>query len=255
MNTSVLPGYTRSPSPAPLRWIIEDQPNILLLHGALGARDQLAPLAARLAASFRVHTLDFEGHGAASDAGRPYRIEHFGENVSAYLAARGLAAPHVFGYSMGGYVALHLARRQPAAVGRIVTLGTKLRWRAEDAERERSQLDPDRIQEKVPRFATALQRRHGEARWRQVLDRTAEMMAWMAENPPLADADFAALAPPVRLMVGDQDTMAGVEDTVEVFRLLPNAQLAVLPGTAHPLERVDPDRLADLVAEFLKTDA
>jgi pimeloyl-ACP methyl ester carboxylesterase len=236
-----------------LRWIIVDRPHLLLLHGALGASDQLAPLAARLGDGYRVHTLDFEGHGAAPDAGRPYRIEHFDENVRDYLDAQGLTAPHVFGYSMGGYVALHLARHQPGRLGRIITLGTKLLWRADEVQRELALLDPDRIEAKVPRFAEALRRRHGAERWRQVLARTAEMMAWMGDHAPLGAADLAALHQPVRLMVGDGDTTAGVEDTVGVFRLLPGAQLAVLPGTPHPLERVDPDRLADLIMEFLET--
>ncbi len=230
-----------------------DRPHLLLLHGALGASDQLAPLAARMADDYQVHTLDFEGHGTAPDAGRPFRIEHFHENVQEYLDAHGLTAPHVFGYSLGGYVALHLARHHPDRLGRIVALGTKLAWRREEAEGERALLDPDRIQHKVPRFAAALQRRHGPQRWRQVLARTAEMMTWMGDHAPLTDADFAAIGHPLRLMVGDQDTTAGVEDTVSVFRLVPGAQLAVLPGTPHPLERVDPDRLADLIAEFLET--
>ena len=59
---------------------------LLLLHGALGTSVQLEPLTERLrASSFRVHALDFEGHGLGAPGTRPYRIEHFAENVLAAL--------------------------------------------------------------------------------------------------------------------------------------------------------------------------
>ena len=48
---------------------------ILLLHGAIGAADQLQPLAQVLAAHYNVHTLSFSGHGGitphADGLGKP----------------------------------------------------------------------------------------------------------------------------------------------------------------------------------------
>jgi pimeloyl-ACP methyl ester carboxylesterase len=156
----------------------------------------------------------------------------------------------VFGFSMGGFVALYLARAAPGRIGRVVTLGTKLRWRPDEAAREVQLLDPERIQAKVPRYAAELAARHGEARWADVLRRMAEMMIWMGAHAPLADADFQAIGHPVRLMVGDQDGTAGIEDTVAVHRLLPCSQLAVLPATPHPIDRVAPALLAELITGF-----
>ena len=42
----------------------------------------------------------------------------------------------IFGYSMGGYVALHAARRHPERIGSIMTLGTKFAWDTPTAEKE-----------------------------------------------------------------------------------------------------------------------
>ncbi len=102
--------------------------HLLLLHGALGASDQFAPLLPLLARHFTVHTLDFEGHGPAPLRNRPFRIQHFAENVIDYLDAHRLNAIDLFGYSLGGYVALYLARTQPDRVSGVFTLGTKLQW-------------------------------------------------------------------------------------------------------------------------------
>ena len=38
--------------------------HILLLHGAIGSKDQLLPAGEKLADSFIVHSLNFSGHGA-----------------------------------------------------------------------------------------------------------------------------------------------------------------------------------------------
>jgi hypothetical protein len=51
-------------------------------------------------------------------------------------------------------------------------------------------------------------------------------------------------------MVGDRDVTVTVEETAAVSRLMPNAELAVLPRTPHPLEQVSLDRLVPLLADF-----
>lgn len=71
--------------------------------------------------------LDFEGHANAPAHERPFSIEGFAENVIALLDDAGVESADLFGYSMGGYVAVHLAAARPDRIGRIATLGTLLR--------------------------------------------------------------------------------------------------------------------------------
>jgi pimeloyl-ACP methyl ester carboxylesterase len=228
---------------------------LLLLHGALGDRRQLAPLADRLAPHLPVEALDLEGHGERPAADRPFRIEHFAANVREHLAARGVERAAIFGYSMGGYVALHLASTQPALVTAVVTLGTKLAWSPATAEREVAQLDADAIAAKVPRFAEALERRHTGAGWRQVLAETAGLLHELGERPPLGDDALAAVRCPARLAVGDRDATVTLEETRDAVRRLPRGELEVLPATPHPLERVSLDRLAFSIRELLDRPA
>jgi pimeloyl-ACP methyl ester carboxylesterase len=46
------------------------------------------------------------------------------------------------------------------------------------------------------------------------------------------DEDLAAVTDPVLLLVGDRDGVS-TEESVELFRLLPNAELAVAPASDH----------------------
>jgi esterase len=227
-------------------------PTILLLHGALGDGEQLAPLVTRLTTRAEVIAPTLEGHGVGAPGEHAYRIERFGDGTLAALDRAGRSVPiHVFGYSLGGYVALWLARHAPSRIASVFTLGTKLAWSPAVAEHETRQLDAAQIRARVPKFAAVLGRRHGAQRWEQVLDRTAEMMRHIGEQPTLGDEDFAAITCPVRMAVGDRDATVPVEEAARVARTLPAGELEVLPRTPHPIERVAWDRLALSVLEFV----
>ena len=225
--------------------------DVFLLHGALGARDQCAPLAESLAPLGRLHLPELEGHGTTPAAGRPFRVEHFASNVLATMDAAGIESARFFGYSLGGYVALWLARHHPHRVQRVMTLATKLRWTPALAAREAAMLDAGLIREKVPRFAAQLTARHGEVRWEDVVLATREMMHWMGGTPALGMEELRAVGVPVRIAVGDRDATVSVDECVEARALLPNGELEVLPATSHPFERAPLPRLTRSVLEFL----
>ena len=82
---------------------------------------------------------------------------------------------NVFGYSMGGYVAAFLALHTNR-INKAFTLGTKFLWTLEYAERETLKLNPDKILEKAPAFADALQATHSQTDWKTLLEKTKSMM-------------------------------------------------------------------------------
>ncbi|CAM3288589.1 Alpha/beta hydrolase [Flavobacterium longum] len=219
--------------------------NLLLLHGAVGSSRQLEGLAKALSSEYTVHTLNFSGHGGR-ELPEVFSIETFADDVLSFLDAEGLTSVFIFGYSMGGYVALFLARHHPEKVSSVFTLATKFEWSPDIAQREAKMLDPEKIQEKVPAFASALKARHQPISWEQVLSRTAAMMLSMGARNPLSTPDFSAIMQPVRLAVGDNDTMVSIAETTAVCRQLPCASLAVLPNVQHPIEKIV---IADLARE------
>lgn len=230
---------------------------IYLLHGALGARDTLRPLEVALrplvdGTDVRLH--EFPAHGETPDPdGAPDAALDMARMAAGVLDALdrdGVERATVFGYSMGGYVALLLAAEHPARVRAVVTHATKLAWTPEGAARETSRLDAATIRAKVPRFADALAARHaGGGGWESLLARTAAMMHAVAARPPLTPEVLATVACPVRLCVGDRDATVTLEESAAAARTLPKGELAVLPATPHPLEAADPARLAREIAE------
>ena len=224
---------------------------ILLLHGAIGAANQLSLLQEELADSFSVYRLNFKGHGGSPYAAAPFSIKLFAAEVIAFLDKKEISSIPVFGYSMGGYVAMYLAKYHPEKINKIITLATKFNWDETIAANETKMLNAGKIETKLPDFAAALQKRHAPNEWKTVLEKTAAMLIEMGKDNPLKPEDYPAILHPVLLMLGDRDKMVTLDETVEVYKNLPKAQLTILPNTAHPIEMVDQARLAYEIRSFL----
>ncbi|MFB6457751.1 alpha/beta fold hydrolase [Chitinophaga sp. Hz27] len=223
---------------------------ILLLHGALGAAPQFDSLKSLLEAHYDVHVLEFSGHGQQPFSAEGFSIPVFAGEVLRYLEEKSLDFIHIFGYSMGGYVALYLARHQPERIGHIITLATKYNWNEATAGREVKQLNPELIEEKVPAYARVLEERHTASDWKEVVNMTAILIEDLGHQSLLRANDYAQIASPCLLMMGDRDNMVSFQETIEAFKALPEAQFAVLPDTVHPLEKADAPLLAYHIRRF-----
>lgn len=224
---------------------------MLLVHGALGARHELDALGALMARRRPVLAVELEGHGTTPARERAFTLDGFVENAVAALDSAGLEKVDVFGYSMGGYVALSLALAHPSRVSTITTLGTRFAWDATSAELAAAGLDAGVLRDTAPEFVRTLTRRHeGAGGWEAVVSRTAAFIRTLGERPPLGPAELARIHHRVRIMVGDRDRIVSVEESAEAFRQLPAGELMVLPRTPHPLEQVDVYRLADVLIEL-----
>lgn len=210
---------------------------LLLLHGALGSKEQFTDLEIALADTFKVHTLNFAGHGKRLSHHHSFTMQNFAHEVLDWMNEHYIRTTDVFGYSMGGYVALWLARFYPERVGRIFTLGTKLKWNEEEAGKEIKMLNAEKIVEKVPTFAQALAERHGEHEWKSVMIKTAAMMKDLAHTH-LTDQDFIKIVSPVLLARGGKDAMVTLEETDYVHHLLKNSEFRIFEGIEHPIEKV-----------------
>ncbi len=223
---------------------------LLLFHGALGSESQLRPLKEMLKDEYNVHTFNFAGHGGR-EIPETFSIEMFAEEIVHFCETNKIKTTSIFGYSMGGYVALYLAKQHPQLVESIITLGTKLHWDEAVAAKEVKMMQPDIIEQKIPAFAEQLSERHYPQNWKKVMNKTAAMLAEMGQQNPLQTADYKEINCPVLLMLGDRDKMVTMEETVAAYKLLANAQLAILPNTPHPIEQVDVDMLCFFIRHII----
>lgn len=225
------------------------RPPIVILHGALGATElETRGLFEELAQDHFVIAIDFPGHGASDDVeDLPLNLEGLADVVLTVMDAEDLETTSLFGFSFGGNVGLTVAREQPSRIQRLISHGANPFWRA---HRTPELFDPEQIEEEHPAWAQRLDLVHGTQQWR----RTAARFLAAVEGRTgtlLTEELVRAVERPVLVTGGDRDPLTPLTDTMRLFELLPNSQLAVLPNTAHPFQHVDAQTYARHVRAFL----
>lgn len=225
---------------------MNDDETLLLLHGALATKKQFDGFIPHLKNSADVHRITFDGHGKNGPADQPFSMGYFADQVNNYVDEQNLRDIHLFGYSMGGYVALNLAKKYPKKINKVTTLGTILQWNEQIADRECKLLNPQKMSQKIPQFVEELEKRHPHG-WKEVVDSTRTMLRNLGQSPLFSTDDWNQLKCKIQLLIGDRDETAGLEATVNIYKKLPNAQLGVLPDTPHSFERVDKKLLGTIL--------
>ena len=73
------------------------------------------------------------------------------------------------------------------------------------------------------------------------------------EGPNLTVADLNRIGSRTLVMIGDDDEVR-LEHAIELYRSLPDSELAIIPGTSHGLLVEKPTLCNTLIIDFLTTD-
>jgi pimeloyl-ACP methyl ester carboxylesterase len=215
---------------------------LLLLHGGLFNIDlQFGRLLPGLAAARQVIAADFQGHGRTGDIDRPLTSADLASDVVGLLRHLDIARADVFGFSVGGAVALHLAIRQPALVRKLVVSSVSFH---PDGDR------PEGGEAVEALTVDAIAGTPMEQEYRAKSpnpDKLQELLDKLGRFDPgftgWADADIQGMAAPTLITVGDCDAVR-LDHVVRFLQLrggdvngdlvgVPASQLAVFPGTTH----------------------
>lgn len=114
------------------------RPWLLLLHGWTASADlQFFTAYEALAEHYSFVAVDHRGHGRGLRAAQVFELEDAADDAAGAVRALGIDRVITIGYSMGGPISLHVARRHPELVAGMVVQATALEWRATRFERFR----------------------------------------------------------------------------------------------------------------------
>ena len=246
-------------------------PTVLFLHG-LGAnvgRWQVTLQA--LSKDCRVLAYDHLGFGKSAKPDISYSIPYFVETLRAFIQEKKLTDFYLIGHSMGGAVALeYLASRPPEvhAAMVIAPAGIRLSYPWWQRGLARLVLPSSLVGQMMKKMITSCVyvRNH----------LTDEMIAYAAKLP--SDPEWPAfrratrrttlalfgysildrlhqIDRPVTIVWGEQDTIQPVQLALEMHRLIPSAQLVILPQCGHFPMLEYPEKFCDVVRHFLSDEA
>lgn len=104
--------------------VVGKGPDVILIPGLDSSRHVWDPVVAHLKGRYRVHLPQlggFAGEPVGGNATGPV-CAPVAEDLARYIEANRLKSPVVIGHSMGGTIAMMLAARHPADVGRVMVI-------------------------------------------------------------------------------------------------------------------------------------
>ncbi|WP_320671391.1 alpha/beta fold hydrolase [Patulibacter defluvii] len=243
-------------------------PPLICVHGLGADLREWQPNVAAFAARHRTVVLDNRDVGRSSYVEQPYEVDDLAADVLALADQLGIERFHLLGASLGGAIAQQLALRAPERV-RTLTIAVswagggrwwrargRALWRAVPqmtAEEIADQLlmltlsaaayeDDERRAAELARLLEHPDPQRPEGFWRQA----------RAANRHDVRARLGELTMPVHVIGAEQDAMVPVWMSREIAALIPGAELTVVDGAAHGLNRERAAEFNPLVLRFLR---
>jgi pimeloyl-ACP methyl ester carboxylesterase len=222
-----------------------DGESLVLLHGGFSDSREFTGNLGTLAERFRLFLPDRRGHGRTPDVEGPITHDLMAEDTIAFMDSVVGGPAHMVGYSDGASVATVVAVRRPDLIRRLVLISGGFHpsgWiflpdgsgeLPEQVVRAYGEVSPDGV-EHLPVVAAKLARA-------------------AAEDLGLPADELRRIGGRTLVMTADDD-LVHLEHTIELYRGIPDSELAVVPGTSHTLLFEKPDLCVRLVTDFLTTD-
>ena len=230
-------------------------PAVVLLHGFPMDRSIWAHQRASVGAIYRLITPDLRGHGRSAAPDGIYTIDAMADDVIETLDALQLTEPLVLGgLSLGGYVALSIARRYPERLKGLMLLNTRAAADSPEAaaNREEQAREVEASGDVEPVVAAMLPRLFAEATAKDHPEVVKRLHAHMSRTVPRAVVGalrgmaarpdrtefLPRLAIPTLVIAGLDDAVVPMSEARAMAAAIPNAHFVAVPHAGHlaPLE-------------------
>jgi pimeloyl-ACP methyl ester carboxylesterase len=220
---------------------------LVLMHGGLVDARWFEPNLAALAERFHVYLPERRGHGHTPDVPGPITYQLMAGDTIAFLDAVVGEATDLVGHSDGAVVAMLVAMQRPELVNRLVMISGGFNKSGEAL--------PD-MEWNVDQLAEFLGPAYGEVspdgidHFKVVATKIGDMAA---VEPDLQASELAKVTQRALVMFSDDDLVT-LTHAVEMYDALPNAELAVVPGTSHFLTQEKPYLVNAIMIDFLTNE-
>ncbi|KAA3648054.1 MAG: 2-succinyl-6-hydroxy-2,4-cyclohexadiene-1-carboxylate synthase [Chloroflexi bacterium] len=248
------------------------KPNLLLLHGFMGAGIDWEKIAEDLSRDFYCILPDLLGHGAntPSSTAQTLSLSTLAASLDFFLGQLSIRKTHILGYSLGGRIALRYALDYPGKVTSLILESANPGIEDERLREERLELDGQRAAALIasgmdafienwydmPLFSSLHQYPGRLAVLKE--QRKKNNATWVNKflvqlSPGLQTPLWTRLAElhiPVLLLAGKLDKKY-VKVTRQMAKSIPNARQVVIPAAGHNVHWEKPQGFSDIVRDFL----
>ncbi|WP_406442638.1 alpha/beta hydrolase [Streptomyces sp. NBC_00631] len=205
-----------------------------------------------IAAGHRVITFDSRGVGASTGS-TPKTIEEMAKDAVTFIRALGLKQVDILSFSMGGMIAQVIAQTDPQLIRRLILAGTgpaggegiKNVTRISHFDTLRALITLQDPKQFLFFTRTANGRRAGKEFLARLKERTKDrdkaisLVSYLSQLKAIhrwglaRPQDLSVIQQPVLVANGDDDRMVPTQNSVDLARRLPNAELVIYPDAGH----------------------
>lgn len=202
---------------------------VILLHGNGGSHNDLETMIRQLAqAGYTVYALDSRGQGANPPISE-YHYLDMADDVLAFIRAKGLERPAVYGWSDGGIIALLLESTYPGTTSLIITSGANVT--AQNAISRELELEI---------FGTP-----------NNYDSLPPLVRMMHDEPNMTPDDIRRIQVPVLVCAGERDLILPAH-TEYIAETLPRGEKRIIPGEDHGSYIWHNPMMGNILIDYLK---
>ncbi len=222
---------------------------LLLLHGNGGSIQNFVCQIPELSKHFKVVAVDSRAQGKSTDSDQEITYALMASDMSALIDKLNLGSVDVVGWSDGGNIGLELAFAHPQQVKKLVTFGANY-------THENSAAPPDNVTMDAndPRLliTTPVLKKYKEGMDKLSPAVRKKLADLMEKYPNLTVEQLKQIKVPVLVVVGDRDAI-NLDQTISLFKSLPQSQLLIVPGASHLAPVEQPKLVNSEVIKFLST--
>lgn len=227
----------------------EGSPVVLLHGGLVGSLAEMGQFADKLKNDHQVILVNTRGHGKSDIGSVAPDYAQKAKDLKAVLTELGVERVDIIGFSDGAYTGYQFAADYPDAVHKLVAIGAG-EWKegfVQGGRKDRS--TPFQILvDKDPRYwAQQAQIRPEPAKTEQWFKQANKQYDQTTVEKPL----FESIHAPVLVLAGEDDMNAPLGTVLAAYKMLPDAQLAIIPNTPHPVFAVNFDAVWACIEPFI----
>jgi len=207
---------------------------LVLLHGGLyGYIEEFGELIGEMSKHRRVIAIATRGHGRSELGTKPFSYGLFADDAFAVIRHETGEKVDVLGFSDGAVTAYTLAAAHPELIRQLVAIGGPRKFAdwTPKAQADFKSAKPEDVERDSPQFVADRKKLMPQpARWVELVERLNAL-----ESGPIyvTDEQIRSIKAPTLIVAGDHDPYNQIAKFVELFQLLPNGELAAIPGCGH----------------------
>jgi 2-hydroxy-6-oxonona-2,4-dienedioate hydrolase len=207
----------------------------------------MVPTAKRLAPHRTIYAPDLPGFGRSKKPPRPLNITELADALARWMELLAIDRAVLLANSIGCQIVVDLALRRPELVAQLVLVSPTVDKKSRTAFRSFLRLLLDVPHERLSLAFIALL-----DYLRAGLGRTALTFGYAIQDE--IEQRLGGVRQPVLVVRGEHDPVVPERWAEEVNRLLPASQLVIIEGAAHAVNHNSPERLTQVVLEFMKRE-